>query len=74
MEIYEGVAAFPGIAIGQIRYYVSTKESGYPHAISDVKQELNRYHRAKEKTLEQLKELYSQAVPETKEADTGITK
>ena len=70
MEIYEGVAAFPGIAIGQIRYYVSTKESGYPHAISDVKQELNRYHRAKEKTLEQLKELYSQAVPETKEADT----
>ena len=30
MEIYEGVAAFPGIAIGQIRYYVSTKESGYP--------------------------------------------
>ena len=70
MEIYEGVAAFPGIAIGQIRYYVSTKESGYPHAISDVKQELNRYHRAKEKTLEQLKELYCQAVPETKEADT----
>ena len=70
MEIYEGVVAFPGIAIGQIRYYVSTKESGYPHAISDVKQELDRYHRAKEKTLEQLKELYSQAVPETKEADT----
>ncbi len=70
MEIYEGVAAFPGIAIGQIRYYVSTKESGYPHAISDVKQELNRYHRAKEKTLEQLKELHSQAVADPKKADT----
>lgn len=70
MEIYEGVVAFPGIAIGRIRYYVSTKESGYPNAISDVKQELSRYHRAEEKTLEQLRELYGQAAPETAEAQT----
>lgn len=69
MEIYEGVAAFPGIAIGKIRYYVSAKESGYPHAISDVKQEIDRYYRAEEKTLEQLKKLYSQAMPGTEEAD-----
>lgn len=68
MEIYEGMATFPGIAIGKIRYHFNPKEPGYPYAISDVKQELSRYQRAEEKTLEHLKESYRYAMPGTREA------
>lgn len=69
MEIYEGMSTFPGIAIGKIRYHFKTKGSGYPHAASDVKQEVARYRKAEKKTLEHLRESYSQALQGTKKSE-----
>ena len=54
MEIYEGVTISPGIAIGKIWYHQTPEQLGYPHAISDVKQELVRYQSAKEQAAAQL--------------------
>ena len=61
MEIYEGLAISQGIAIGKIRYHQMPEQLGYPHAISNVKQELARYQNAKEQAVEQLNDLYEKA-------------
>ncbi len=62
MEIYEGVTISPGIAIGKIWYHQTPEQLGYPHAISDVKQELVRYQSAKEQAAAQLAGAYEGAV------------
>ena len=58
MDIYKGIGAFPGIAIGKIVYY---HRSGYQirqHEIADVKGELGIFRQARARVMEQLTELY----------------
>lgn len=62
MEVYEGLAISQGIAIGKLRYHQMPEQLGYPHAISNVKQELARYQNAKEQAVSQLDSLYTDAV------------
>lgn len=57
MEVYEGVAAFPGIAIGIVRYYHNREQPGYPHGILDVKHELARFWSARTQAMRQLKKM-----------------
>lgn len=61
MEVYEGLAITQGIAVGKIRYHQMPEQLGYPHAISDVRQELARYQNAKKKAVTELTALAREA-------------
>lgn len=61
MEVYEGLAISQGIAVGRIWYHQMPEQLGYPHAISNVKQELARYQSAREQAAGQLEDLYKDA-------------
>lgn len=61
MEVYEGLAIAQGIAVGKIRYHQMPERLGYPHAISDVRQELARYQNAKKQAVAELTALAEEA-------------
>ena len=61
MEVYEGLAIAQGIAVGKIRYHQMPDRLGYPHAISDVRQELARYQNAKKQAVTELTALAEEA-------------
>ena len=58
MDIYKGIGAFPGIAIGKIVYYYRSGYQIRQHEIADVKGELGIFRQARARVMEQLTELY----------------
>ena len=58
MDIYKGIGAFPGIAIGKIVYYHRSEYQIRQHEIADVKGELGIFRQARARVMEQLTELY----------------
>ena len=58
MDIYKGIGAFPGIAIGKIVYYHRSEYQIRQYEITDVKGELNIFLQARARVIEQLTELY----------------
>ena len=58
MDIYKGIGAFSGIAIGKIVYYHRSEYQIRQHEIADVKGELGIFRQASARVMEQLTELY----------------
>ena len=58
MDIYKGIGAFSGIAIGKIVYYHRSEYHIRQHEIADVKGELGIFRQARARVMEQLTELY----------------
>ena len=58
MDIYKGIGAFSGIAIGKILYYHKSEYQIHQYEITDVREELNVFRQARARVMEQLTELY----------------
>ena len=58
MDIYKGIGAFSGIAIGKIVYYHRSEYQIRQHEIADVKGELGIFRQARARVMDQLTELY----------------
>ena len=64
MVVYEGKAVFEGIAIGKISVYAKNEQSVKRVKVEDTAAEIERYAKAREKAIDQLKALYEKAVKE----------
>ena len=58
MDIYKGIGAFSGIAIGKILYYHKSEYQIRQYEITDIKGELNVFRQARVNVMEQLTALY----------------
>lgn len=72
MQIYEGKAAFHGIAIGKIRVYRKGQQKVVRQHIEDADTEIRRYEQARQTASEQLRQLYEKALKEVGEAEAAI--
>lgn len=72
MVIYEGKAVFEGVAIGKISVYAKNEQSVKRIKVEDTAAEIDRYAKAREKAIDQLKALYEKAVKEVGEASAEI--
>lgn len=72
MVIYEGKAVFEGVAIGKISVYAKNEQSVKRVKVDDTAAEIDRYAKAREKAIDQLKALYEKAVKEVGEASAEI--
>ena len=72
MVVYEGKAVFEGIAIGKISVYAKNEQSVKRVKVEDTAAEIERYAKAREKAVDQLKVLYEKAVKEVGEASAEI--
>ena len=72
MVIYEGKAVFEGVAIGKISVYAKNEQSVKRIKVDDTAAEIDRYAKAREKAIDQLKALYEKAVKEVGEASAEI--
>ena len=72
MVVYEGKAVFEGIAIGKISVYAKNEQSVKRVKVEDTAAEIERYAKAREKAIDQLKVLYEKAVKEVGEASAEI--
>lgn len=72
MVIYEGKAVFEGVAIGKISVYAKNEQSVKRIKVDDTAAEIERYAKAREKAIDQLKALYEKAVKEVGEASAEI--
>lgn len=72
MVIYEGKAVFEGVAIGKISVYAKNEQSVKRIKVEDTAAEIERYAKARDKSIEQLKALYEKAVKEVGEASAEI--
>lgn len=72
MRVYNGKSVFGGIAIGKISVYKKGEQQVKRTKIEDARQEIARFRQAKDKTIEQLGELYNKALKEVGEANAAI--
>ena len=72
MVIYEGKAVFEGVAIGKISVYAKNEQSVKRVKVDDTAAEIDRYAKARENAIDQLKALYEKAVKEVGEASAEI--
>lgn len=72
MDIFKGKGVFGGIAIGKISLYKRKQNLIKRHRIEDVEAEISRFESAKQKAIQQLKELYEKALGEVGEANAAI--
>ena len=72
MVVFEGKAVFEGIAIGKINVYKKNEQSVKRVKVEDTAAEIERYAKAREKAIDQLKVLYEKAVKEVGEASAEI--
>ena len=72
MQTYNGKSVFGGIAIGRIQLHRKGQQQVRRSKIENVEAELERYHKAKEKAIAQLGELYEKALKEVGEANAAI--
>ena len=72
MKEYRGKSVFGGIAIGKICVYRKGEQQVKRVKTEDTDDEMQRYTRAKEEAVSQLKGLYDKAVKEVGEANAAI--
>ncbi len=72
METYSGKSIFQGIAIGRILFYEKQQAEVKRHTIEDVKAEMERYEKAKETAIAQLRKLYEKACKEVGEVNAAV--
>ena len=72
MEKYTGKSILKGIAIGQICFYSKGELQVKRTNVQDTQHELDRFEKAKEKTIDQLHALYDKALKEVGEANASI--
>ena len=70
--VLDGRAIWGGIAIGKIWFYGKKQEAVKRISIEDTEREIERYERAKETALMQLRGLYEKAVQEVGKANAQI--
>ena len=58
MEVFQGIAAFPGIAIGTIQNYHKNEYQIRHYTVSSSRRELERFARARKEAMKELQELY----------------
>ena len=72
MEVYHGKSVFGGIAIGRLHIYSKKNLQVKRERIEDAEAEMERFHAAKEKAIEQLAELYEKSLAAVGEANAAI--
>ena len=72
MYTYSGKSVFGGIAIGRIQVYKKGQQQVRRVKVENVEEELERYRRAKETAIAQLRQLYEKALKEVGEANAAI--
>ncbi len=72
MEKYTGKSILKGIAIGKICFYSKGELQVKRTNVQDTQHELDRFEKAKEKTIDQLHALYDKALKEVGEANASI--
>lgn len=72
METYSGKSIFQGIAIGKILFYEKQQAEVKRHTIEDVTTEMERYEKAKETAIAQLRKLYEKACKEVGEVNAAV--
>ena len=72
MTHYSGKSIFNGITHGKIFYYEKTHITITPSEVRDTKNEIKRFQEAKEKAIEQVKDLYEKAKRELGESEATI--
>lgn len=72
MQVFNGKSVFSGIAIGKIYVYQKGEQQVRRTRIEDTQKEKERYHRASETAMQQLKELYDKALNEVGEENAAV--
>lgn len=72
MTQYVGKTIFNGVAIGKILFYQKNEQQIKRVKIEDSEAEIKRFEAAKQKAIEQLKELYEKALVDVGEANAMI--
>lgn len=72
METYSGKSIFQGIAIGKILFYEKQQAEVKRRTIEDVTAEMERYEKAKETAIAQLRKLYEKACKEVGEVNAAV--
>lgn len=72
MRKVTGRSILKGIAIGKILFYQKGEQTVKRIKVEDTDGEIKRYNEAKEKAVEQLNELYQNAVKEVGEANAAV--
>ncbi len=72
MDKYTGKALYKGIAIGKVLFYKKDNGDIKKSAVDDINGELARYEKAKEMSINQLRELHKKAVKEVGETGAAV--
>ena len=72
MQCFRGKCVSEGTAIGKIFVYRRDRQQVQRVKVEDVRREKDRYHRASEKAVKQLGEMYAKAVEEAGESYAAI--
>lgn len=72
MQTLQGKSVFKGVAIGKIAVFEADNETVVRTKIEDSAAEMKRFEAAKDKAVEELKELYEKALKEVGEANAAI--
>lgn len=72
MKVLLGKAVFGGIAFGKLYLYRKNYDKVGKYSIENVDAEIQKFQKAKEKTLTQLQELYDKAIREVGKQDAMI--
>ena len=72
MQCFRGKCVSEGTAIGKIFVYRRDRQQIQRVEVEDVRREKDRYHRASEKAVKQLGEMYAKAVEEAGESYAAI--
>lgn len=72
MQTYKGKSVFSGIAIGRIYVYEKGEQQVRRTKVDDIQKEKDRYQKASETAMEQLKQLYEKALNEVGEENAAV--
>lgn len=72
MKICNGKSVFGGVAIGKISVYNKEQQQIERYHVENVEEEIERFEKAKEEAMSQLKGLYEKALAEVGEANAMI--
>lgn len=72
MQTYKGKSVFSGIAIGRIYVYEKGEQQVRRTKVDDIQKEKDRYRKASETAMEQLKQLYEKALNEVGEENAAV--
>ena len=72
MEIFKGISVYGGIAIGPLKIFKKSESTIERTHIEDTVSEIKRFEEAKEKAIDQLKELYDKALLDVGETNAMI--